>query len=261
MHNGIETVSLAAVDSKVRWPHSRIRNMQTILVINSKGGCGKSTISANLASFYASCGTRTALIDYDPQGSTMHWLSARPGHLPQIHGIHASKPRNGLTRVWQMAVPPDTECVIIDAPAGVAGPKLQEMINRADTIVVPVTPSSIDIHATSAFIRDLLLIGKIRRTGIRVGVIANRVRRNAPQYEPLKKFLSSLGIPFVTSLADSDSYIAAAECGMGIYEMNKEDTLYEREQWLPLIKWLTVPEQGMEQDGTRPRLNLVSVTR
>jgi chromosome partitioning protein len=235
--------------------------MQTILVINSKGGCGKSTISANLASYYASCGARTAVIDYDPQGSAMHWLSARPSHLPHIYGIHASKPRSGLTRVWQMTVPPETEVVIIDAPAGVSGPKLQEMINRTDTIVVPVAPSSIDIHATSGFIRDLLLIGKIRSSGIRLGVVANRVRRNAPQYEPLKKFLSSLGIPFVTSLADSDNYIAAAEYGMGIYEMSKDETLFEREQWLPLIRWLSAPEQGAQLEDARPRLNLVSVTR
>jgi chromosome partitioning protein len=234
--------------------------MQTILVINSKGGCGKSTISANLASYYAVCGVKTALIDYDPQGSTMQWLSVRPGHLSTIHGIHASKPRNGLTRVWQMTVPLDTEQVIIDAPAGVSGAKLQEMIGRTDTILVPVTPSAIDIHATSAFIRDLLLIGKVRRSGARLGVIANRVRRNTPQYEPLKKFLSSLGIPFIASFTDSDNYIAAAECGMGIHELDREDTSAEREQWLPLIRWLSAPAQDTREE-TRPRLNLVSVTR
>jgi chromosome partitioning protein len=235
--------------------------MQTILVINSKGGCGKSTISANLASYYALSGAKTALLDYDPQGSTMQWLSTRPGHLPPIHGIHACKPRSGLTRVWQMTVPADTERVIIDAPAGASGTKLQEMINRADTIVVPVTPSSIDIHATSVFIRDLFLIGKIRRSGVRLCVIANRVRRNAPQYEPLKRFLSSLGIPFVTSLADSDNYIAASECGMGIYELDKEDTSFEREQWLPLIRWLSATDQDIQHEKGRSRLNLVSVTR
>lgn len=265
MHNGAKTVCRPEDRQSTRQCNgpgaAGSGIMQTILVINSKGGCGKSTISANLASYFASCGARTALIDYDPQGSTMHWLSARPGHLPYIHGIHASKPRSGLTRVWQMTVPPDTERVVMDAPAGVCGPKLQEMINRTDTIVVPVTPSAIDIHATSAFVRDLLLVGKIRRVGIRVGVIANRVRRNAPQYEPLKKFLSSLGIPFVTSLADSDKYILAAEQGMGIHEMDKEDTLFEREQWSPLIRWLSVPEQGVVQEETRPRLNLVSMTR
>jgi chromosome partitioning protein len=234
--------------------------MQTILVINSKGGCGKSTISANLASYYAVCGVKTALIDYDPQGSTMQWLSMRPAHLSSIYGIHASKPRNGLTRVWQMTVPADTEQVIIDAPAGASGAKLQEMLRRSNTILVPVTPSAIDIHATSAFIRDLLLISKVRRSGLRLGVIANRVRRNMPQYEPLKKFLSSLGIPFITSFTDSDNYITAAECGMGVHEMDKESTSSEREQWLPLIRWLSAPDQDAREEA-RPRLNLVSVTR
>ncbi|MCC6209256.1 MAG: ParA family protein [Gammaproteobacteria bacterium] len=235
--------------------------MQTILVINSKGGCGKSTISANLASYYATNGVKTAMLDYDPQGSTMHWLSARPAHLPRIHGIHACKPRSGLTRVWQMTVPPGTGCVIIDAPAGITGLAFQEMINRADAIVIPVTPSSIDIHATSAFVRDLLLIGRVRRSGIRVGVIANRVRRDAPQYEPLKRFLASLGIPFVTSLADSDSYITAAESGTGIHELDKEETAFEREQWAPLLKWLSAPDPGEMSEEARPRLNLVSITR
>lgn len=237
--------------------------MQTILVINSKGGCGKSTISANLASYYAVSGVKTAMLDYDPQGSTMHWLSARPAHLARIHGIHACKPRNGLTRVWQMTVPPETGCVIIDAPAGVTGQKFQEMISRADAIVIPVTPSSIDIHATSAFVRDLLLIGRVRRAGIRVGVIANRVRRDAPQYEPLKRFLASLHIPFVTSLSDSDSYILAAESGMGIHELDGDETAFEREQWAPLLKWLSAPAQMEmgEREEARPRLNLVSVSR
>jgi chromosome partitioning protein len=81
-----------------------------------------------------------------------------------------------------------------------------------------------------------------------------------PQYEPLKKFLSSLGIPFITSFTDSDNYITAAECGMGVHEMDKESTSSEREQWLPLIRWLSAPDQDAREEA-RPRLNLVSVTR
>lgn len=52
--------------------------MLTILVINSKGGSGKTTLTTNLASYYASKKCRTAIMDYDPQGSSLHWLRARP---------------------------------------------------------------------------------------------------------------------------------------------------------------------------------------
>ncbi|MCG7961877.1 MAG: ParA family protein, partial [Candidatus Thiodiazotropha taylori] len=48
--------------------------MKRLLILNSKGGCGKTTIATNLAGYYASAGTPTALFDYDPQGSSHRWL-------------------------------------------------------------------------------------------------------------------------------------------------------------------------------------------
>ena len=48
--------------------------MHHIMVMNSKGGCGKSTIATNLASYYASEGNKVALVDYDPQASALDWL-------------------------------------------------------------------------------------------------------------------------------------------------------------------------------------------
>ena len=52
--------------------------MRHILVTNSKGGCGKSTIATNLAAYYADEGYATVLADYDPQGSALSWLHERP---------------------------------------------------------------------------------------------------------------------------------------------------------------------------------------
>jgi chromosome partitioning protein len=164
----------------------------------------------------------------------------------------------GLTRTWQTSVPQGTERLIIDAPAGVCGQTLQEMVRRTDVIVVPVAPSSIDIHATSEFMCDLLLIGKIRKFGIQACVVANRVRRESPQYEPLKLFLNSLKIPFVTSLADTDHYITAAETGVGIHEMDEHATHFEREQWAPLIQWLGRQAEVSQRDGGKPALRVAN---
>jgi len=233
--------------------------MQTILVLNSKGGCGKTTLATNLASLYATGGVKTALMDYDPQGSSAQWHQLRAEELAQIHLINAAcKTSRGQTRSWQLAVPQGTERLIIDAPAGVSGHLLRELLGRADIVLIPVAPSPIDIHATSDFIKDLLLVGKIRSLGVHAGVIANRVRRETPLYDPLRRFLNSLRIPLITSLTDTENYVWAAESGKGIYELPEASTTLEREQWLPLIRWLACPEVPSRTSRDLPRLSLVS---
>jgi chromosome partitioning protein len=207
-------------------------------------------VATNIASLFTTGGVKTAIMDYDPQGSSLHWRNLRDTSLPNIHVVDASMTKTNQTRTWQLKLPPQTERVIIDAPAGVSGLMLQEMLRKAHMIVIPVAPSPIDIHATSDFIKDLLLIGKIRKQGIRVAVIANRVRRHTPTYEPLQRFLSNLKIPFVTTLSDTDNYIIAAEQGMGIYEMDEQETQMEREQWLPLARWLAM-EEGKHQSADK----------
>jgi chromosome partitioning protein len=232
-------------------------HVQTVLVLNSKGGCGKSTIATNLASYYAANGVRCMLMDYDPQGSSLQWLKLRSSRHPPIHGINASKTRPGLTRTWQMAVPAGTGRVVIDSPAGVEGLMLQEMLRRSNVVLVPVTPSPIDIHATSSFIQDLLTGGAAIRHHVFVGVVANRVKGSTAQFDPLKKFLARLRIPFVASLSDSEAYIQAAEEGIGIHEMDDPDTGLERGQWTPLIQWLADPTREVTYAEVRPRLNVV----
>jgi len=212
--------------------------MKKILVINSKGGAGKTTVATNLASYYAHQGEKTALMDYDPQGSTMQWLKLRPSHLNSIHGADASKRKGNVIRSWKMVIPFDTEKLIIDAPAGVDGILLQELVQKSDRIIIPVGPSPVDIHATSDFIRDLFLIGKIRTHKTDVAVIANRVRSYGDMYKPLQRFLESLSIPFVTTFTDTDNFVEAMGMGMGIVEMEFEKTIDERMELQPLIEWL-----------------------
>jgi chromosome partitioning protein len=106
---------------------------------------------------------------------------------------------------------------------------------------VPVLPSDIDIHACSRCIRDLLLVAKIRREDDRIGVIANRVRRNTLTYQTLIRFLQTLGIPIVATIRDSQNYVRAAELGIGVHEMKSYVAAADVEQWEPLVEWLNKP--------------------
>lgn len=219
-------------------------NLQRILVLNAKGGCGKTTLATNLAGYYAREGRTTALLDYDPQGSSMKWLSLRESEHNAIHGIAAFQRRRDVTRAFQMRLPTEAERVIMDAPAGVAGLALADYVQRVDTILVPVLPSPIDIHAAAHFIQDLLLIGKVRARGVRVGIVANRVRENTLVYKDLERFLATLKLPLVATLRDSQNHIRAAEQGLGIHELERARTTADRQRWTPLIDWLEVAAEG-----------------
>ncbi len=223
--------------------------MQTILIINSKGGSGKTTLTANIASYFASRNHKTAIMDYDPQGSSLHWLERRSKDLNAIHAANAATQRGKLIRSLQMYVPENTEKLIIDAPAGVEGMLLQEMVKKTDFIVIPVTPSTIDIHATAEFIKELLFRGGIRNQQTKIAVVANRVRKTMRVYEPFEQFLQGLSLPFLTRLSDSDQYILAVEQGTGIFEMDERYVAAEREEFEPILNWLN---PGADQRKARP---------
>src|SRR5436305_12736422 len=186
----------------------------TTLVINPKGGSGKPTVATNLASYFAANQAATTLMDYDPQGSSLNWLRQRPLDLARIHGANAAPAKPGRLRSLDMRVPEETRQLVIDAPAGASGLLLQEMLARTHCILIPVAPSSIDIHATANFIRDLLLAGRIRTANIRLAVVANRVRKAGAVYQPLERFLASLNLPLLARLGDSETFVSAAETGV-----------------------------------------------
>jgi chromosome partitioning protein len=231
------------------------------LVINPKGGSGKTTITTNLASYFAAKSVPTAIMDYDPQGSSLNWLRSRPGDAPKIYGANAAPAKGLRLRSMDMRVPEDTRQLIIDGFAGASGLVLQEMLSRANSILIPVAPSPIDIHATANFIRDLLLSATIRARKLRIAVVANRVRSSMPVYQPLERFLTSLSLKLLTRIGDSDAYLKAAETGLGIFEMDFAASASERQQFQPVVEWvesepLFVPKPAVAP--ARPLLHSVS---
>jgi chromosome partitioning protein len=231
--------------------------MQRIVVLNPKGGSGKTTIAINLASYLAARGHRPVLMDLDPQGSSVRWVRKRqPGQAP-IEAIAAFEKDSRTTRSFQLRVPDHATHVVVDTPAAIDPRQLPELTRDAHKILVPVLPSDIDIHTCSRSIGDLLLVAKIRRDENRIGVIANRVRRNTLMYQALIRFLHTLGIPIVAIIRDSQNYVRAAELGVGVHEMKGAVAREDVEQWGPLVTWLTgtsdstLSPRGPPAAGTR----------
>jgi chromosome partitioning protein len=217
--------------------------MQRIVVLNPKGGSGKTTIAINLASYLASRGHSPVLMDYDPQGSSTRWVKKRQPNQPPVHVIAAFEKDGRTTRAFQLRVPGETTHVIVDTPAALEPRHLPEMTRDADKVIVPVLPSDIDINACSNCVRDLLLVAKIKRDENRLGVIANRIRRNTLIYQALIRFLHTLGVPIVATLRDSQNYVRAAQLGVGVHEMKNYVVQEDVEQWAPLTEWLETPRR------------------
>ncbi|MEL6448569.1 MAG: ParA family protein [Pseudomonadota bacterium] len=205
--------------------------MRHIMVLNSKGGCGKSTIATNLAGMYAVEGQSVALADYDPQRSALDWLDVRPADAAPIVGLNAAE--DGLKKL-----PRTADVLIIDAPARSHGPELTNLVKHAETIIVPVLPSTIDMQATTKFISELQNVGKVERKQAKIGVIGNRVRENTLIFDDLDEYLERLRVPYLTWLRDAQNYVRAYTRGLSIFELPEYLAWPDTEQWEPLTKWL-----------------------
>lgn len=206
--------------------------MRHIMVMNAKGGCGKSTLATNIASYFAAEeGMSVALADYDPQRSSLDWLERRPDNRPEIIGIEGFK--DGLRRA-----PRSADIVVIDAPARSHGAELTSLVKHAETIIVPVLPSTIDMQASERFIQELKDQGKVERKDVKIAVVANRVREYTLIFEELDEFLARQRVPYLAALREAQNYVRAYTRGLGIFELPEYLAWPDWEQWEPLTKWL-----------------------
>ncbi|MDH5544331.1 MAG: ParA family protein [Gammaproteobacteria bacterium] len=232
--------------------------MLTVMVLNSKGGSGKTTLATNLAGYYASKELNTVVKDYDPQGSSSEWLRHRPYSKPHIHGIEAHAKNARATRAWQMRLPTNADRLIIDTPAGVDLYKINSALKDVDRILIPVSPSPIDIRATAIFIRDLHAFFRMYPSRAKVGIIANRVQKESPAYYAMQRIFSNLDISFIAVLSQNETYMQAAEHGVSVLELNGANSDRDKEEWRSLIEW--VEEASTTQASQSPsKPNLYAV--
>lgn len=203
--------------------------MNTILVTNPKGGSGKTTLSTNLAGYFASRNHHVALSDMDRQKSASAWLERRPSHLPLIHGLDGrGKHATSLSADW----------TIIDSPAGLHGEKLSDAVKKADWVVVPMQQSAFDMGATQDFLEVLREEKAVRKERTFVAMVGMRVDIRTKSAMKLQEFLDQAGFPVMTNLRDAQIYMQAAEQGLSIFDMRASLAKRDVQQWAPLLHWL-----------------------
>lgn len=231
--------------------------MHTIMLLNPKGGSGKTTIATNLAAYYAGQGFLTALFDHDAQGSSTRWLQARPETRAVIHGVAAFQNPIGVTRSFQLRAPLNAERVIVDTPAGLTDQFFPNLVRTADTIIIPVLPSPIDIDAMYTLVDVLRRVEPLCKSDVRIAAVVNRSPAGRSGVKPLEKALESVGLTVATRLRETRRYPRASARGIGVNELGGIGTERCLDDWRPLWAWLenSQDDEAFSVDPrTRPRL-------
>jgi chromosome partitioning protein len=203
--------------------------MIKILIANPKGGSGKTTLSTNLAGYFASNGKNVCLLDLDKQQSSYSWVRRRPEHLSKISN---AKNRDALAKKKNI------EIAIIDSPAGLRGDKLSDAVKEADWVIVPMQASAYDINATQEFIDILKAEKAVRKERTFVAMLGMRVASRTKAAENLAEYLNDSGFPVIGNLRNAQIYAHTAEHGISVFEMPAYKAKKDLEQWAPLLKWI-----------------------
>lgn len=209
--------------------------MKTILVAASKGGVGKTTVTAQLAARAALAGQRTVVADADPQGSARRWVERRKALAPaeSLSTIDISRKRKLGSKV-----PEDTEVLIVDAPAGAMAEELRHVLERADAVVVPTLPSALDLDATSTFLSSLATVPRVHARALPVGLVLNRFRPWTQTSRQALAMLRDWPYPVVTTIRDSQAYVVLTGLGRSLFDYQSTHVREHQADWAPLLRWL-----------------------
>jgi chromosome partitioning protein len=197
--------------------------MKHILVANSKGGSGKTTLATNLAGYLATISKKVVLADLDRQQSSTQWLNRRPANVPSIQIQNDDfKP----------------EWMVTDSPAGLRDEKLAEAVKNADCIIVPIQPSAFDIGAASDFLKVLIEEKSVRKNKTFVALVGSRVNSRTNAAVGLAEFMDQTGFPVLAYLRNSQVYTTAAEQGLSIFDMRPSIVAQDIDQWSVLLDWV-----------------------
>jgi chromosome partitioning protein len=184
---------------------------RTITVTQRKGGVGKTTIAVCIAAELARRGHDVALVDSDPQRSASQW--AEPGNLE--FPVYEMALEGTSVSAWAQEVRNiQAGLVVIDT-----APNAREMgasIALANLILVPCTPSGLDLDAT---VQTLAIIGAARerrRDAIKVILVPNRLDRRTLEGRQLVEELREFGEIVAPPIASRSAFVRSFTSGQSV---------------------------------------------
>ncbi len=193
--------------------------MYVIGILNSKGGCGKTTLCANLARAFQQDGYNTLIVDTDQQGSIRDWhgLHGDDISFPPVVAMDRPTIRQDLPRVGKGA-----DLVVIDGAAKSRDVMLSAML-ASDLVVIPVQPSGLDIwgaHEIAVLIKERQEVTDGRPRC--VFVVSRQILRTVIAREATEE-LAQYGFPVLTARTSQRvAYAESMSMGMTVLDYEPE---------------------------------------
>lgn len=199
--------------------------VQLISVINLKGGVGKTTIAVNLAATLADQGYPVLLVDADPQQSATQWAQQQPpgggaaaGRLPMTVvplRADAGAPQFQAA-LQQLAQAAQATLVVLDCPPELSDPALVAAL-LADLVLVPVTPSPLDVWAAQQAV-ETAREARTLRDGVKplISLVPSKLLAQTVLARDLPATLAALGEPVAPGITQRVALIEAIVLGQTI---------------------------------------------
>lgn len=185
--------------------------MIVIAICNTKGGVGKTTLTASLAVRAAKESKRVALVDLDPQGSLTAWWDRRGISDNPVVLRDVDTASDAVDRLEQTG----WDWVFIDTPPAFFQ-LLQDAIEVADLVIIPIKPSALDVAAS----QDAVVMA--REAECAHLIVLNDVEPRWKETQKTRSYLEEADVPVATTaIAHRASHVAGMTVGKSAAELNK----------------------------------------